>query len=404
MLAEPEDTGGQAGEETSGPAATWWRADRYEIVHGTHIRPKRSARIEPYPALGSYEKHWIGEGRARAAYVGLVNLDLDDNAAVLGWCSEFGLLGILHDRLVAAYFWPTWERRSVANPGSLEPRQTVLAEVGAHDHFPTRELRNTAISRTSAQVAEGSPLSDAEFRECFDPWSLTSAHQPNVLIRELWSLNQRAVDVVEGYGQFFPNVDGIPAWTRREAALHKGSPWAPPAWEGMREILARRSRLELNKAPYPLPGSRAFRQQYAEPRHLFYQVVHGFRAAIDDLTAQKFGRSSMRSAINIHGYRVPEQLAVGLRQVSPSLVWSEGRWSHAWEVRSLLAAMSIIAIQDLTKHGLVLCPGCGNRFFTTRRDKRHCEQGCGNAFRVRKSRAGARERGEADTGKEAVPL
>lgn len=306
---------------------------------------------------------------------------------MLAWCSQFGLLGILHHRLIAAYFWPTWEPSSIgSNPP--RPHQLVLTEPEALDRFPKRIYVDHAAVTPARNPRARTPLSEQDFLGLRASNRTTGIRESHVLVRDVSSFDQVEVDIVEGYGQFFPHVRGIPAWTEQAASLHKSLPWGVPEGPPPDET-DRRSRDALNRARYPTPESSVFQERYAEPRYLFNRVVHGFCAGVQFLVDQAENERAIRTAVNMHGHHVPAQFVMALRQASPSVGWNGERWAPTWEIRSLLSAMSVMVIQDLAvKRGRIpTCENCGRRFFTDRSDAKHCKRDCGNALRVRRHRA-----------------
>src|SRR5436309_719384 len=85
----------------------WIRFASYHVVAGTHIAPTARAQIDHYDPFEEYERTKSGRS-GHTPYTDLMNTNLDDPAAILGWCRRYGLLGILSHRTLQAYLPPFW--------------------------------------------------------------------------------------------------------------------------------------------------------------------------------------------------------------------------------------------------------------------------------------------------------
>src|SRR5579872_5883981 len=125
------DNDGQTSSQNAGFGAlgTWWRFERYELRHG-YVRPSPGARLESYDPWATYwevrsargagaglapyeslfELAWIARLRL-TDFAGQRALDRDTERALLHWCSQWGLLGILSHETELATLAPRWTTR-----------------------------------------------------------------------------------------------------------------------------------------------------------------------------------------------------------------------------------------------------------------------------------------------------
>lgn len=356
------------------PTATWWKADRYELYRGTHIRPAPNARLQHYDVVQDYRDSWCGTGEAELAYASLQNVDLDDVEDVLRWCSEFGLLGVLHHRLVSVALWPTWKPKLFAGLEQLRPWQTVLWGARTWDDFPAESIHEDSPSRPNGPELDGIPLEESEL-----PRGRTRLRHPGAVIQSFGTGEVRTVGIVEGYGQFFPHVEGIPQWVERESRSH-WLPYCPPIDEALGTD-GRGIPKDLERQRFPLPSEPDFRRLYAEPWYLFKRAARGLHVPEED--------SGDPASI------LTDELRFNLERVSPSAEISQSDAArHAWRIPSLLSAMSVFILQDLVLGDVRLpsCRHCGQRFPATRPNTLYCTATCRRTAEKNRERERDRQR------------
>lgn len=315
----------------------WWRFDEYEVVDGTHIAPAEGAELERYDPVEEHRQLW--EGRSQddePAYVKLARVDPYSIDAILNWCSQFGLLGILPHRTLEIHFWPRWggihsirggggrpgqvgvtgggflgSARVIAQESYLWGAGGGLNETTASARLPPDMSEERGALKTEDEGKKNRPRSDKDTEDTErmegpdapivvgppEPGTLLtreqveelgrmiltfSEHQPVVRpgarIRPIHSDVVRSVDFAEGYAQFFPRRKHVTAWV---AANH--GTWADSQvefnvfWGDKKE----EAQLELEQAEYPWPGEEEFLQEYGEPIPLVRRYLWQVRAAYD---------------------------------------------------------------------------------------------------------------------------
>lgn len=354
-------------------AATWWKADRYELFEGTHIRPAPNAAIERYNVLEAFDEYLLGKGPSDSPYIRLQAVDLNSEQEVLDWCAEFGLLGVLHHRLVDVAFWPTWERRFSLRIEQLKPHQTILREGQGPDEFRTVTDFSDGPRSESDGSLESMPLERADVQRTWDP-----LRPPGATIRT--DIGVQAATVVEAYGQFFPHMPGIPEWVQAECRLRlvpqrPGGDRTPPRAEDRPPLPD-----DLDKQSFPLPDGDDFHRLYAEPWYLFHDYARRFQLSKDDENySEDFIAGDLPHLIG---------------RANPRAQKAESSWRHSWTVPSLISAMSLLILQEhvLGNKRMPACATCGKRFVTTRPNKKHCSETHRKTAGMQRYREGLRER------------
>src|SRR5437870_5214091 len=84
------------------PGGRWWRYDRYELQGGS-ICPARGAKLREYNPWADYEA--AARQSQAAPYHSLLSLlERFDEAGLLKWCAEHGLIGVLPHRALMVTF------------------------------------------------------------------------------------------------------------------------------------------------------------------------------------------------------------------------------------------------------------------------------------------------------------
>jgi hypothetical protein len=363
----------------SGPLCKWARYDRYEIRHGC-IRPTLGASLHWFDPWSDYEI----EGRRKRAqppyqslFVLLDELELPEQIAsmvsvepfvkhywsreeasglaeslrlsqvqkraILAWCSQWGLLGILPNETLAARFAARWQR--IPDPEEVELNdwcavQLCLSRLNGSWH---RSVASTSFVPCPEDAVDGGVVS---FNWCED--EITRPYVIVQRVNELGEVEIRHESPEVAWGDFFP---GIP-------------------------------KDERNTDDYFIPGTAEFWPAYGEPVHEFFRYAALFRAAINELKALQEapaeGRIPLLSFFQAAGGEVVVRLQRG---------FIETRWVYP----SLLSLFAQMACQDvqagLWEHR---CLGCGKPFISGAYQARYCSAPCqwkDNRRRLRQKKA-----------------
>jgi hypothetical protein len=255
-----------------------------------------------------------------------------DNNAILAWCNQFGLLGVLPHTALEVTLYPRRRGRGLFEH-TVYTRLNgwwVPSSVGYDTRF--HDARQKQITRV-ADFDESHALFCGE--EQFNDDSGSARIEEQELDRT--------------WGWFFPEVP-------------------------------RRAR---NRYQYPMPLSAEFWQEYAEPVPTFIRYALLFQQAIQPLSP-----SSELSEI------IPTDFAVALANgllapASKQVTLSETRQlKHKWVYPSLLSALAAMAIEDLALGASIRdCLGCGKPFVSTAYQALYCSPNCAWRDRKRKARA-----------------
>lgn len=207
---------------TGAPSGRWWRFEEYAISDG-YIRPRWPTRMVEYDPWAGF---WRGP-RARVShrpYQELINLvrgiavhesgEVELNAAqqqtLLGWCSRYGLLGLLpHASSIAVVEWRTSEPgrtyfvRNADGWYSWTELDRVMYE---HESRPTGERRSEAIVQHPLGMIQAQALHRAWGR--FFPsenaerdWGTLRGAPPQPLSDEFWHRYAEPVSEFVGAAQ-----------------------------------------------------------------------------------------------------------------------------------------------------------------------------------------------------------
>lgn len=420
----------------------WWLFEEYELLPSgkspTHVAPLRGSKLLPYDPFEAHDKYWGGRSRldGQPPYLELANLDLDDPTEILGWCSRYGLLGILPHRTLEARFWPRWQPLGWGDEplpeGRLAPRQVryerrvtwreyapqpavmvnadrpaVVSDIGLAygvqsgklyvsppPEFETRidphpihkrEYTEEATGRQAGQTLTAEELKRVS-ESVVDDYSRPSP--AGVHIFNTLSGTTEELGLVEGYAQFFPYRDGVCDWVRwrNRTAVFEAGVVDRETGEQIAENLARQD--------YPAPLSKDFLQEYGEPIALFRRYAGFVRGAVDVWQRLRDAQTlaeveALRSRYGLlrdeRGGVHFDRFQLTLASVHPTARPKAGdgggvQWSHAWHYPSLFAALLLMVYQDIPFHGrtIKLCAkaGCVRTFVTDRADQLYCSQRC----------------------------
>jgi hypothetical protein len=364
----------------------WPRFSKYEI-HDGHIRPAKRTTLRVYDPWEDYRL--ARESGEPAPYDSLlkvisgltlsvrsggtgVALTPESEAAVLEWCSEHGLLGVLLaqiERVVlparwrgdlpngmvgvaSAYPFPAQVRYVRTNVG-WEARNFI--DMGGMDrlmHGVPRDRRPTTLP------GEGGKLVPEEWLPFFP-----KLEKPKVWLRDLvrGELTEKNLD--ETWARYFPSV-------------------APD--------------------DYPKPALvevddeqvfRAFWEHYAEPVEDFVRTASALRDALEglrhaapvrEMTPEQIGNVS-RGISALHALIFPVRSAVG--------VLEDGTFREQWISPSLLTSLAKMAHEDVTGGRRPLsCALCGRTFVSDAYQARYCSPRCRNTAQKREYRRKVHEK------------
>ena len=334
-------------------AGPWVRFDHY-VVERHVIRPAPGAVLQPYDPWAEFRRA-REDGSVPRPYESLANLchslawvwdeewrkglAPEGEAAVLRWCSEYGLLGVLCHKVLSIDLHPLWEADG-ARVNVLV--NTYSRAAGEWERIPysfyvDRELLPTPSSAFAPiQDSSGLPRAKAIVRS----WLGTSV-EPLPLAKGLWP--------------FFP---GVPAE-------------------------------EAERYEYPLPLTVPFWEQYGEPVHEFVQGAALLDSALGHLSkASEPERTSDYEA----AVRILDALVAG---VGPTVALDQehGRLRQVWRCDSLISSLAMMALQDMTEgRRLLECEICGKLFVTDAYQARYCSARCRFTAQKRAYRAKLKKR------------
>ena len=343
----------------------WFRFDGYQIRDGC-ISPAEGAALVRYDPWQDYE---IGADKRRLQnppYLSLVKLldetDLvaayqdrmsqlsaTDEAAVLDWCGDHGLLGLLLHRTQKICLEPRWEPSPLLElSGRLVP--AAIAYVRTSDGW-------IATLQTLDHAA-------------YDP----SADRGQVIcrddMRKGWP--HAAVWMTGGVGSTDDTV-------RREVLSTTWSRFFPTVpigeWETFR---------------YPTPRSGAFWRLYAEPVSGFIRAAMELAVVLNLLSQPK---PAVKSTIDQQALARAgiDRLHRLTNRVTPAIEYQpDGSYLQYWPTHSLFETYAMMALLDVSVRRRTLsCEECGAPFVTDSPRARYCGSTCRYRFQKRRQRASA---------------
>ena len=409
----------------------WWRAEKYGPEPGNksddpndwiYITPASDKTRSLNPAEWILE-HQIGQEakKGNPPYLSLIHISLGINKEIVQWCSEFGLLGILHHRLRFLALWPQWVYNS--NEKKYIPKQIVF------DNTPYPRMYNPNLAprilrdgsnffstpTMSKENTSNTPLTDTEaqeYKKYASPEILQFLPQLNYV--EVTNEMNKPVrqNILEGYGQFFPAVDHRIVQWQRTGSLN--------------DLVIE----TLNKSAFPSPIDDTFLWQYSEPISLFNKyivimkiLVYLYRKLATITNREQYtqfledastsGNLTTLFPNSIKKLIVQEIEEYGPRwdSISNALLFAFETFARVhqipkfspgseWTIRlrnsSLFDLLSVWAYQDIVteKKQTLLCKKCNNLFVTNRSDRKYCSDQCMWAYNKAQDRARKRDQQE----------
>lgn len=336
----------------SGVGVWWWRFTDYQIEDcpaGTdrfpcrserYIRPTAGAHLEPYQiTLDSINNLEGGKGR-RGHFNAFLKLDLANEAAIIDWCRNYGLLGILSQETIRLQLAARW--RSVRQTDSSGSRRMLTP-------YETIYFR----SSTGWANAYESTL-----------WSRELAYEGNE--------DQRGC-LVEPAGGALPN----PSMATTMPIFSHGYV-SQPLEEAIGHFFPLVPLEEKNTFFYPQPLSEEFWHHYAEPLGYFQSVASDFRYMMDNLSYAGLRNDQFNRATGRTG-QGKSQLN-SLLSISPSLrIEEDGSTVPMWDFPSLLAVFAFEVWQNLIGgQSIRHCQRtkCGRLFLSAQYNRGYCSDRC----------------------------
>jgi hypothetical protein len=332
---EPRDTDWMPG------AGRWWRFDKYEIRSGT-IRPAVGAKLEVYDPWKVFLRSRTRGDERPPPYARFINLRQSlalglsqSEAAILQWCSEFGLLGILLHETRSVTLAPRWiplaEDTPVLLPGQLQYVRTNGGWAARRAIFRPQSVDHSL----SGPDLQGAPVPESEAPEA---WARTG-----ILRQPLRSPENRHERLQETWSKFFPDVP------EAEGEIHQ----------------------------YPMPLSSEFWRHYAEPYGEFLDGLQCLAEVQEELDHHSTEPAGVDSAKHVsRGVALMDTL---LAPTSVTLVpKADGTFSQEWVCGSLLSALAMMAVQDRTENRRVrdCAARCGRLFISQHPAALYCSDAC----------------------------
>lgn len=339
-----------ANKDTSG---YWKRFSRYEIRDG-FIRPARGAEGEYYDVWEEYENTLKAtgiDGGRQPPYQRLFQalrpvleehgdfgpLPPKTEAALLDWCAEYGLLGVLLSRVQVVHSAAIWDRDD--NEGKVYASQRTYVRHGGRWNWYGTSTDASVDDFLPDEAINGSLVSEEGYRERFQP--------PGVLIHDLYGGRWKWESLDETWADFFPNA-------------RKNDP------------------LIYNYGP---PTSERFWTTYAEPLPVFLEA------------ARSLYRSVLGEPTKTHLLRLASSLTPSLRFSGKR--YDRERYDLYWAGPSLLASLGYMALLDFTKEKhLRHCQNerCGAVLVARSPHRKFCRPQCRMAVEKRMQRKKLQEK------------
>ena len=344
-------------------AGQWWKFTRYELKDG-YIRPA------PDATLSAYDPWSEPPPGADTAYASLANLvprerDASDNgtvsphtaAAVLAWCQQYGLLGVLPQRVEKVVLEARTEDERAILPGwngtEVEPERSGTEEETERHQIRVRFRRNPGGEW--ATVIEHDAIVEGE----------SPSRDPAGVM--LHPIDDSVEMAFEPFGQ---------TWTRFFPSVPHDQ------WESYR---------------YPQPLSEKFWALYCEPVEEFMDTATWLK---EKLTTLAEGRETTDDG---RAVSYPDDYALTIHALNDRV--GTVRWFlqqrpdgfvQRWGSPSLFTSLVLMALQDVAgaaKRPLI-CRTCSGLFVSPAYQARYCSVRCRHTMNKRtyRTRAASKNR------------
>jgi hypothetical protein len=375
-------------------AGTWWKFDRYELRNG-YIVPARSARLTEYNPWADYlaARESPTRERFQPAYLSLFHLldriktlpavkgngvDVDDDGrrAILEWCGQHGLLGLLHHMvqtvvLPARHVKQSWATGPVRVQYVREPvgwrTQMIVFD---RDEEPWQlKLDEGRFRAAWREYSQGTVIDNDDHGEVIAARTLTDYHPTWFgITNEPWSL-------------FFPS---IPRAERRTFAYPP--PLSEPFWRLYGEPL------DAFLAGARLLGDalEVFAEKETSILHIDAPIEQ-----IETLTPTRdespdlgwlYGVDPRSRAVlhSLHLLTSPLRMTFGIQKLAQLV----------WVAPSLLSAFGAMMFEDIVAARPRTCAECRTVFISPQPTVRFCSPRCLNTATKRTYRHKRRERSQ----------
>ena len=347
----------------------WWRCSSYEFV-GNLISPAKGSTIQQYNPWESVLASGAVDRKKESPYDSLVTLfrslkvkpgvgdrrfllTPEDEARVLAWCENHGLLGILPTRTQMISLHPRWERGDKGDPGVspdlLYPVQRgfVLTSVGWVPQRRRARWRSepvTSSNRTGPKEGDLAPLDGLA-----SEWP-----RPGILIRPLDHPTWRMEPFSESWTRYFRPREGI----------------------------------KTEEIAWPSPVSEEFCKSYSEPLDDFLTgaaMLDSALTSLADAAARPQNTPDEDSKVRTGLAR----LNLLTSSVHPILLPSRSNaYEQRWLAPTLLSSYAMMVLLDLADPSRrpVRCIVCGTLFHTSSPTAEYCSERCRDTSYKRRKR------------------
>lgn len=382
----------------------WWRWSRYEIRDG-FIRPSPGGTLRRYDPWANYWRAADGRARdLRAPYQLLVDLlatieregRIDDEQlgpvgerALLDWCADYGLLGLLPQQAWLVMLEPRLARPDSdlveilarADNPHVDPRADGFRDLFYDDEpRPARGsyLRVGARWQALTHTVEAGEIS--RFRNARTDMTEKAASHPDFGWIDCGPVDRR---------NRIP-----PVWPSEACVL--ATDMSGPGWSLEPVAAGWATYFPARRPDDPIlpPLSEEFWQHYAEPVHEFLEGARHIRAAMEAFAVKSTpvprrrrtpASGAARAMTNMQGSQALHAL---LSTVSPIVIRRDGAIEQRWVAPSLLATCAAMLMQDLSGgRTFRWCSECSGVFTSRAHVAEYCSTKCRERAIKRRHRA-----------------
>ena len=380
-------------------AFPWWRFSKYELKGG-YICPAPGAKLELYDPWKPYRDSWendpdsatpFAETRQQGPpYLSLIDLandvkftpdksNLDKKSAdqLLKWCSEFGLLGILPQRVLMVALTPRWLPEKSWKPAlGLKQNQPKNGKL-----YPSQfnYYRDPAIllKLEGIWVQGWSPSVWCDITQGQKDKRLGQIYegktpvQPGVLIQDM---------------RFAPEGD-FPSVKIMRMVFQE------PFKQTWARFFPSIPKKQIETYLYPPPFTPPFWEIYSESVSDFFMGVFALRDALLSLNGLA-PSDPQQPPSRSPGFSLLNNLVSASSMAIAAA--SDGSLSQEWCASSLLGCFAMMALQDLTLNRKVIrCEKCNRLFVSEAYQARYCSDKCRHTAQKRRYRQRLKEKEES---------
>lgn len=356
------------------PHGPWWRFESYELRDG-YICPVQGARLIEYDPWLDYDdalespgmRGRAGANRAYATpYESLINAvtpasarlrnevvsygvdGAADEAGIVDWVNEHGLLGIL-PHVTQAVVLPIWRDFGA---GGVAARRYDRAPNGLWEETPidpvVREPSTQEELHAWEQSVEGQVLPEPVQRLYQDHWP--NYYRPGVYMRAPLRDAEWPLESTKGREVAF-------AGSAQEAQGMRLVPFRKSWWQFFPEVAEEAS----DSTIYPMPLSEPFWRSYAEPVSQFVDWARTLESALTIMGSVP-GLAWLHTLVN---------------PVTPSVVRrSKDKYERVWLSPSLIGSLAMMALLDQTEGRITRQCDCGRLFVSSAYQAKCCSTKC----------------------------